>query len=308
MNVSVRDRNSFVSGTPPTQVAIQAHSTSKSFTIETVNDEEVEDDGLVTVAITAGTGYTAVNPTFASVRVQDNDEVVAPVFLPLVPAPGTASMCKFSFGRAVLAGNNKLAAAPDGSLHRARLAIYGVVLTGPPLLNPDAFCIEVQVSNESTPGAAASRWMTRVYQTQHTLNLSAVSDLVGLDWTAFSRLYQPVAPATSTSPYRHTDPYVCASSCEGGTTQTSFMLLFRKFLKHPTVYAFGTHTVSSGDWSQTLATKTKRQLPPSTGGVNPTSYFGGMGAEIREDLATELANAVVNWVRGLFAGDDDDDE
>ena len=77
VNVSVSDSGSFISGTAPTMVTITSGSTSATLTVNTDDDSVDEVNGIITVTVTTGMGYTvAVSPdNSAEVTVNDNDGV-----------------------------------------------------------------------------------------------------------------------------------------------------------------------------------------------------------------------------------------
>ena len=66
----------FLTGTRLTEVTIPAGSTTASFSVDTDDDGTDERDGVVTVTVRNGTGYTVGAPGSADVFVHDNDEEV----------------------------------------------------------------------------------------------------------------------------------------------------------------------------------------------------------------------------------------
>ena len=73
VNVNVSQNGTFISGSPPSSVTINANNTTATFTINTVNDNTDEPNGSITAQVQGGTGYTAGTPASASVNVNDND-------------------------------------------------------------------------------------------------------------------------------------------------------------------------------------------------------------------------------------------
>ena len=79
INLSVSDgTGDFLGSTPPTTVTIPANMATATLSVPTVNDNTDEDNGVITVTLSAGTGYTIADPApSAMVTVNDNDD--APV-------------------------------------------------------------------------------------------------------------------------------------------------------------------------------------------------------------------------------------
>ena len=76
VNVSVDDGvGDFISGPAPQMVTIPAGSTSATLMVPTVDDSMNEVDGMITVTLTSGTGYTVAAPPAhrATVTVSDDD-------------------------------------------------------------------------------------------------------------------------------------------------------------------------------------------------------------------------------------------
>ena len=73
VNVSITETGSVISGTPSSTITISANETTATLTVATNDDNIDEEDGVITAALQAGTGYTAGTPSSASVTVNDND-------------------------------------------------------------------------------------------------------------------------------------------------------------------------------------------------------------------------------------------
>ncbi len=77
VSVSTTESGAALSGAAPGSVTIAQGQTSATLSLPTAADSLVEADSLVTVAISAGTGYLVGLPSSASVEVEDDD---APIF------------------------------------------------------------------------------------------------------------------------------------------------------------------------------------------------------------------------------------
>ena len=120
--------------------------------------------------------------------------------------------------------------------------------------------------------------------TRTPFTFSAVTELHRLNLDAFRDLYERVAPDPSIAGIRIAN-YYCNSPCRGGTIQTSYYLVDRRYAKLPNIYAYGFHTfVAADDWSHVIESHVTATLP-------------GL---IR---LGELREQVVEWVRGLLEGD-----
>ena len=76
--LTVTEDGAVLVGTPPAEAVFAAGSGTAEFTVATEDDEAAEDASVVTVALTAGTGYAIdANATEAAVTVEDDD--AAPV-------------------------------------------------------------------------------------------------------------------------------------------------------------------------------------------------------------------------------------
>ncbi len=71
--VTVTSAGEVLSGTPPASVTFAAGDTSATLEVPTDDDSVVEGDGMVTVSLTAGDGYTLGEASAASVTVEDDD-------------------------------------------------------------------------------------------------------------------------------------------------------------------------------------------------------------------------------------------
>ena len=73
VNVNVSQNGTFISGSPPSSVTINANQTTATFTINTVNDNIDEPNGSITAQVQGGTGYTVGAPSSVTITVNDND-------------------------------------------------------------------------------------------------------------------------------------------------------------------------------------------------------------------------------------------
>ena len=120
--------------------------------------------------------------------------------------------------------------------------------------------------------------------TRTPFTFSAVTELHRLNLDAFRDLYERVAPDPSIAGIRIAN-YYCNSPCRGGTIQTSYYLVDRRYAKLPNIYAYGFHTfVAADDWSHVIESHVTATLPGLI----------SLG---------ELREQVVEWVRGLLEGD-----
>ena len=83
--VSLTERGSFLTGTPPSQVTIDTSGTA-TVTASTEDDSTDEAHGTVTLTVTGGDGYAVGSPAAATVTVNDDDDL-APRPPPRPPAP-----------------------------------------------------------------------------------------------------------------------------------------------------------------------------------------------------------------------------
>ena len=74
VNIAVTVSGAMLAGSPPRTVTIVAGSDTATLTLLTVDDTDDEPAGTLTVAVTAGSGYTIGLESSASVTVEDNDE------------------------------------------------------------------------------------------------------------------------------------------------------------------------------------------------------------------------------------------
>ena len=76
VNVSVSQTGSVLIGSAAGQVSVrfEANEATKTLTLDTEDDNVVEEDGIVTATITAPSGYQVAGPASATVNVMDNDE------------------------------------------------------------------------------------------------------------------------------------------------------------------------------------------------------------------------------------------
>ena len=79
VNVSVSQTGSVLIGSAAGQVSVrfEANEATKTLTLDTEDDNVVEEDGIVTATITAPSGYQVAGPASATVTVMDNDEDLA---------------------------------------------------------------------------------------------------------------------------------------------------------------------------------------------------------------------------------------
>ena len=73
VNISVTERGSFIRGSKPTSVRIPAGFTSRSFSVQTDDDDTDEPHGSITAQVRRGTGYSVGTTSSASVTVRDED-------------------------------------------------------------------------------------------------------------------------------------------------------------------------------------------------------------------------------------------
>ena len=73
VKLSVTESGAMISGTPPTQVNIAQAAKSATLSVATADDEQDEDDSVVTATLLAGTGYQLGSAKSAAVAVADDD-------------------------------------------------------------------------------------------------------------------------------------------------------------------------------------------------------------------------------------------
>ncbi len=80
VNVTVSQNGDFVAATGPQTVTIAKNSVSADLSVDTINDQVQEANGLVTVTVNAGDGYTvSTDHPLESVTVVDNDNPTDPI-------------------------------------------------------------------------------------------------------------------------------------------------------------------------------------------------------------------------------------
>ena len=67
VNVTVTGGDDFISGTRPTTATFAADAATHTLTLTTEDDAPVDDDGMVVVEVTTGSGYRVGDPGSAAV-------------------------------------------------------------------------------------------------------------------------------------------------------------------------------------------------------------------------------------------------
>ena len=73
VNITITETGNTLSGTPSSTVTISANQTTATLTVATDDDNADEDASVVTAQVQTGTGYTAGDPSSATITVEDND-------------------------------------------------------------------------------------------------------------------------------------------------------------------------------------------------------------------------------------------
>ena len=221
-----------------------------------------------------------------------------PTYAPLIEPPGRAIECRH--GYSIERVDPKTYQAPDGSSHVVRTELLARHILIPFHFNNGAWCVEARFVTESTPGASNSSWQGQVYMTESSIGADDVFDLVQLDFSGFQALFT-AAPANRSDPPDRSIAHTCTSPCRGGTLQTEHMTVWPRYLKLPTIYVYGSHTLPGGDLPTIIETKVLWEVP-SKMGDSPGAHFGGMLGELREDLEEDVADRVMEWISSLFGG------
>lgn len=77
-------------------------------------------------------------------------------------------------------------------------------------------------------------------------------------------------------------------------------MLDQRYLKLVTLYLFGTHTFSEGEWSKVVTTKAVVEIPSPKG--NPIAYLDVILDEVTEDVTGSILRGLLEWIRGNLGG------
>ena len=92
VKISVTESGAFIRGTKPTSQRISAGSSSKSFSIQTSNDDVYESNGSIVARVRSGAGYTVGSPSSASITVRSEDPRPTPEPVDNAPTFGSSSI------------------------------------------------------------------------------------------------------------------------------------------------------------------------------------------------------------------------